>query len=245
MVMCARNRARVCGFAEAAACGEVALVSPVLPLAALRAYMTFPYSFQYSYNHTARGRDGPHMHARPRHAPTDTPARFRTAKLLSTSPRTRGSRQRCASTEASIHRSILASRPFPTVLLLLSRFLPSVSIPSDASVFLLSPQGSRNKENLHPQSLPGTRCCWRPKWAPRSPHPGKQSNKDTLTRVHQIHAHTHAAPCSRSLFLEREKAKISLRERENEREKEKERTRERKREHMRNDLDNERCRETH
>ena len=72
MVMCARNRARVCGFAEAAACGEVALVSPVLPLAALRAYMTFPFPY----------------------APTDTPARFRTAKPLSTS---RGTRKGCFS----------------------------------------------------------------------------------------------------------------------------------------------------
>ena len=104
-----------------------------------------------------------------------------------------------ASTEASIHRSVLASRPFPAVLLLLSLFLPYVSILSGTSVFLLSPQGSRNKENHYHQSLPGTRCCWRPKWAPRSPHPGKPSNKHTLTRVQQTHAHTHAAPCSRSL----------------------------------------------
>jgi len=118
MMMCVRNRACVCGFAEAAACGEVDLVSPVLPLAALRAYMTFPFP----YDHTARERDGPHMHARPRHAFTDTPARVRTAKPLSTSRGTRRSRQRCASTETSIHRSSLGSWPFPTVLLLLSRF---------------------------------------------------------------------------------------------------------------------------
>ena len=100
MVTCARNPACVCGFAEAAACGEVDLVSPVLPLAALRAYMTFPFPY----------------------APTDTPARFRTAKPLSTSRGTRRSRQHCASTETSIHRSSLGSWPFPTVLLLLSRF---------------------------------------------------------------------------------------------------------------------------
>jgi hypothetical protein len=104
-----------------------------------------------------------------------------------------------------------ASRPFPTVLLLLSLFLPYVSILSGTSVFLLSPQGSRNKENHYHQSLPGTRCCWRPKWAPRSLHPGKQSNKDTLTRVQQTHAHTHAAPCSRSLSpRERERTRESI-----------------------------------
>jgi hypothetical protein len=31
------------------------------------------------YDRAARDRDGPHLHARPRHAPTDTPARFRMA----------------------------------------------------------------------------------------------------------------------------------------------------------------------
>jgi hypothetical protein len=57
----------------------------------------------------ARDGDGPHMHARPRHAPADTPARFSAAKPLSTAPnatvmrsRRRRSRQRCASTEPSI-----------------------------------------------------------------------------------------------------------------------------------------------
>ena len=134
LVTRARNRARLGGCAEAAACGEVELVSPVLPLAELRAHMTFPYP----YDHTARGGDGPHMHARPRHAPTDTPARFSSAKALSASRGTRRSRQRCASTEARIHGSSLASWPFPTVLLLLSRFLPFVSVLGGTSVFLLS-----------------------------------------------------------------------------------------------------------
>ncbi len=64
----------------------------------------------------ARDGDGPHMHARSRHAPADTPARFRTAKPLSTGPKTavmrsrrRRSRQRCASTEPSI-RSFMRLR---------------------------------------------------------------------------------------------------------------------------------------
>ena len=46
----------------------------------------------------ARDGDGPHMHARARHAPADTPARFSSAKLPSTWPRSTRSRQRCAST---------------------------------------------------------------------------------------------------------------------------------------------------
>jgi hypothetical protein len=121
--------------AEVAASGEGELVSPVLPLAGLRACMTFPYP----YDHTARESDGPHMHARPRHAPTNTPARFRMAKPLSTSRGTRRSRQRCASTEASIHRSSLASRPFPTVLL-----LP----PPSSSRFLLLPSFCKYPKQL-------------------------------------------------------------------------------------------------
>jgi len=63
-----------------------------------------------------RDGDGPHMHARPRHAPADTPARFRPAKPLSTAPNTammrsrrRRSRQRCASTGPSI-RSFMRLR---------------------------------------------------------------------------------------------------------------------------------------
>ena len=106
----------------------------------------------------ARDGDWPHMHARPRHAPADTPARFRTAELLSTGPKT----------------AVMRSR--------------------------------RRRSR---QSLPNTRCCWRPKWAPRSLHPREQTNKDSLTRMQKAHAHTHAVPCS-----------SCLRERERERERE-------------------------
>jgi hypothetical protein len=106
----------------------------------------------------ARDGDGPHMHARARHAPADTPARFRTAKLPSTTPNT----------------AVMRSR--------------------------------RRRSR---QSLPNTRCCWRPKWAPRSLHPREQTNKDSLTRMQKAHAHTHAVPCS-----------SCLRERERERERE-------------------------
>jgi hypothetical protein len=64
----------------------------------------------------ARDGDGTHMHARPRHAPADTPARFSGAELPSTTPNTavmrsrrRRSRQRCASTGPSI-RSFMRLR---------------------------------------------------------------------------------------------------------------------------------------
>ena len=85
-----------------------------------------------------------------------------------------------------INRSSVPSWP-PTVLLLLGLFLPLVSILSGTSVILLSPQANRNRENHHHQPLPDTRCCWRPKWASRSSHPGKQSNKFTLIRKYQTH----------------------------------------------------------
>jgi hypothetical protein len=42
----------------------------------------------------ARDGDWPHMHVRPRHGPADTPARFRTATPLSTSPNTAMMRSR-------------------------------------------------------------------------------------------------------------------------------------------------------
>ena len=94
VVMCARNRVELFGLSRRySRWGE------------LRAYMTFPYP----YDHTARGREGPHMHTRPRHSPTDTPARFSTAKPLSTVPRSTRSRQRCASTGPSI-RSFMRLR---------------------------------------------------------------------------------------------------------------------------------------
>jgi len=115
---------------------------------------------------SVRGRtrdgDGQQMHARPRHAPADTPARFRAAKLPSTGPK--------------------------TVVM-------------------------RSRRRRSRQSLPKTRCCWRPKWAPRSLHPREQTNKDSLTRMQKAHAHTHAVPCSSCLRGERE----SERERERER----------------------------
>jgi hypothetical protein len=41
----------------------------------------------------------------------------------------------------------------------------------------------RSRRRRSRQSLPNTRCCWRPKWAPRSLHPREQTNKDSLTRM--------------------------------------------------------------
>jgi hypothetical protein len=156
---------------------------------------------------TQRGKEMGHtcMHALATHPLTPLPASGRQNRSRRT-PRTRRSRQRCASTEASIHRSSLASRPFPTVLLFLGRFLPFVSILSGASVFLLSPKGSRNNENHHHQSLPGTRGCWLPKWAPRSSHPREQQ---TRTRSHACNKHTLTRMRRRApvLSLSRQRAK--------------------------------------
>ena len=82
-------------------CGEVACLAGTT---AGRAPCV--HEFPVLYDNTARERD---WRARPRHAPTDSPARFSAAKPLSTTPNTammrsrrRRSRQRCASTEPSI-----------------------------------------------------------------------------------------------------------------------------------------------
>ena len=63
-------------------CGEAELVSPVLPLAELRVYMTCPYCMTMQ-----RGREMDHtrMHALATH-PLTSLARFSTAIPLSTSP---------------------------------------------------------------------------------------------------------------------------------------------------------------
>ena len=99
------------------------------------------------YDRAARDRDGPHLHARPRHAPTDTPSRFRTTKPPSTWPWTMRSRPSFAGTrcwcDVTASRYIWSSAP----ILVLREQIKDIII-----LHYLTPQLTTSPNTQHPMT---------------------------------------------------------------------------------------------